>query len=291
MVQRIRPVVLGLLGILAVALLWEGYKALGPEDGLLVGENRVLPRTTDLAMPHVWDIVDRILQPATSLDGAEPLWLLVAKAAGVSLGIAAVGWVAGTAVGLLLAVLMQGVRVAEWGLLPWIVLSQTVPLIAFAPVVRSWGSRIEIGTWEWPPWLSVAVIASYLAFFPVAVGALKGLQSPARTHTELMHTYAAGWWSTLLKVRFPSAVPYLLPALRLAAASAVVGTVVAEVSTGFLDGIGRLLVSFAGQASGDPAKAWAPILGAIALGLVAAGFVALLGVALRDYRRGEARTA
>lgn len=288
MVARIRPLILGILGLLAVAALWEGYKALGPEDGLLVGDNRVLPRTTDLAMPHVWDIVQRILEPATSLDGAEPLWLLVAKAAGVSLGIAAVGWLAGTLVGLLLAVLMQGVRIAEWGLLPWIVLSQTVPLIAFAPVVRSWGSRVEIGGWEWPPWLSVAVIASYLAFFPVAVGALKGLQSPDRTHTELMHSYAAGWWKTLLKVRFPAAVPYLLPALRLAAASAVVGGVVAEVSTGYLDGIGRLLVSFAGQASGDPAKAWAPILGAIGLGLVAAGFVALLGVLLRNYRRGEA---
>lgn len=288
MVNRIRPLLLGVLGLLAVAALWEAYKGLGPEDGLLVGDNRVLPRTTDLAMPHVWDIVQRILEPATSLDGAEPLWLLVAKAAGVSFGIAAVGWVAGTVVGLLLAVLMQGVRIAEWGLLPWIVLSQTVPLIAFAPVVRSWGSRIEIGGWEWPPWLSVAMIASYLAFFPVAVGALKGLQSPDRTHTELMHTYAAGWWKTLLKVRFPAAVPYLLPALRLAAASAVVGGVVAEVSTGYLDGIGRLLVSFAGQASGDPAKAWAPILGAIALGLVAAGFVALLGVLLKNYRRGEA---
>jgi NitT/TauT family transport system permease protein len=291
MVARTRPFLLGVLGILAVVVLWEGYKAIGPEDGLLVGESRVLPRTTDLAMPHVWDIMSRIVEPATSLEGAEPLWLLVAEAAAVSLGIAAVGWVVGTLFGLLLAILMQGVRIAEWGLLPWIVLSQTVPLIAFAPVVRSWGSRIEIGGFEWPPWLSVAVIASYLAFFPVAVGALKGLQSPERTHVELMHTYAAGWWATLRKVRFPAAVPYLLPALRLAAASAVVGTVVAEVSTGYLDGIGRLLVSFAGQASGDPAKAWAPILGAIALGLVAAGFVALLGVLLRNYRRGEARAA
>ena len=68
----------------------------------------------------------------------------------------------------------------------------------------------------------------------------------------------------------------------------MVGTVVAEVSTGYLDGIGRLLVSFAGQASGDPAKAWAPIVGAIVLGLLTAGFVGLLGVLLRDYRRGEA---
>jgi len=285
---RLRAVVLGLLGLVGVAGLWEAYKALGPDDGVLVGDNRVLPRTTDLAMPHVWDMVQRLTEPVTSLRDADPLWRVVFDASLISLGIATVGWLVGTAVGLLLAVLMQRVRIAEWGLLPWIVLSQTVPLIAFAPVVRSWGSRIEIGGWEWPSWLSVAVIASYLAFFPVAVGALKGLQSPDRIHTELLRTYAASRTDTLLKVRFPASVPYLLPALRLGAASAVIGTVVAEVSTGFLDGVGRLLVSYAGQASGDPAKAWAPIFGAIGLGLVAAGFVALLGVLMRNYRRGEA---
>lgn len=285
---RLRAVLLGLLGVLAVAAAWELYKALVPEDGVVIGESRVLPRTSDLAMPHVWDMLVRLTEPVTSLDGAEPLWRVVADAALVSLGIATVGWLVGTVVGLVLAVLMQRVRIAEWGLLPWIVLSQTVPLIAFAPVVRSWGSRIEIGGWQWPPWLSVALIASYLAFFPVAVGALRGLQSPDRIHTELMRSYAAGSLATLRKVRVPASVPYLLPALRLGAASAVVGTVVAEVSTGYLDGIGRLLVSYAGQASGDPEKAWAPIFGAIALGLVAAGFVALLGVMLRNYRRGEA---
>ncbi|MGA8255301.1 MAG: ABC transporter permease subunit [Nocardioides sp.] len=285
---QVRAVLLGITGVIALAGAWEAYKALAPEDGVVVGESRVLPRTTDLAMPHVWDMLQRLSEPVTSLPGAAPLWRVVLDAGVISFGIAAVGWAVGTSVGLLLALLMQRSRLAEWGLLPWIVLSQTVPLIAFAPVVRSWGSRVEIGSWEWPPWLSVALIASYLAFFPVAVGALKGLQSPARIHTELMHTYAATWWETMRRVRVPAAVPYLLPALRLGAASAVVGTVVAEVSTGYLDGIGRLLVSYAGQASGDPAKAWAPIFGAIAMGLVAAGVVGVIGLLLRDYRRGEA---
>ena len=155
---------------------------------------------------------------------------------------------------------MQRWRLVEWGLLPWIILSQTVPLIAFAPIVKSWGSRIEIGGVEWQDWMSVALIASYLAFFPIAVGALRGLQSPDRIHTELMHTYAAGYWPTLLRLRFPASVPYLLPALRLGAANAVIGAVVAEVSTGLQGGIGRLLIQFAGQASGDPSKAWAPDL-------------------------------
>ncbi|WP_409047980.1 ABC transporter permease [Microbacterium sp. HA-8] len=278
----------GLLGVLALVALWEGYKLLAPEDGVLVGETRVLPRTTDLAMPHVWDMLIRLAEPVTRADGSPPLWVAVALAAVTTLGIAAAGWALAVVVGLGLALLMQRWRLVEWGLLPWIVLSQTVPLIAFAPIVRSWGSRIEIGAFEWQDWMSVAVIASYLAFFPIAVGALKGLQSPDRIHTELLRTYAAGYWPTLVKLRLPAAVPYLLPAMRLGAAAAVIGAVVAEVSTGLQGGIGRLLIQFAGQASGDPAKPWGPIFGAIVLGLVAAGSVALLGAGLKDYRRGEA---
>lgn len=276
----------GLVGVLALVALWEGYKALAPDDGVVVAGSRILPRTTDLAMPHVWDMVSRLLEPATRND-TSPLWVAVASATLVSLGIAAVGWVVGVVVGVALALVMLRWRVAEWGLLPWVVLSQTVPLIAFAPVVRSWGSRVELGPLVWQDWMSVALIASYLAFFPVAVGALRGLQAPEQIHLELMRTYGAGWWSTLRRLRLPAAVPYLLAALRLAAANAVIGAVVAEVSTGLQGGIGRILIQYAGQASGDPAKAWGPIFGAVALGLVAAGSVALLGVRLKNFRRVE----
>lgn len=277
----------GLTGIVALGILWEAYKALGPADGVVVAGIRVLPRTSDLAMPHLWEMAGRMLEPVTRAEGADPLWLEIVLAASLTLGIAAAGWVVGVAVGIGLALVMQRWRLAESAMLPWIVLSQTVPLIAFAPLVRSWGSRIEIGAFEWQDWMSVAVIASYLAFFPVAVGALRGLQAPDRIHLELMHTYSVGWWQTLTRLRFPAAVPYLLPALRLAAANAVVGAVVAEVSTGLQGGIGRLVIQYAGQASGDPAKAWAPIAGAVALGLIAAGSVALLGIILRTYRRSE----
>ncbi len=278
----------GAVGILVIVAIWELYKLLGPADGVVIGGARVLPRTTDLAMPHVWDMIGRLLEPVTRAEGSPPLWAAIAVAALTTLGIAAVGWLVGLVVGVALALVMQRWRLVEWGLLPWIILSQTVPLIAFAPIVKSWGSRIEIAGVEWQDWMSVALIASYLAFFPIAVGALRGLQSPDRIHTELMHTYAAGYWPTLMRLRFPASVPYLLPALRLGAANAVIGAVVAEVSTGLQGGIGRLLIQFAGQASGDPAKAWGPIFGAIALGLVAAGSVAMLGLLLKDYRRGEA---
>jgi NitT/TauT family transport system permease protein len=277
----------GAVGILVVAAVWELYKALGPADGLVIAGTRVLPRTSDLAMPHLWDMASRLLEPTTRAESANLLIVDIASAALLTLGIAAAGWLIALVVGLGLALMMQRWRLAEHGLLPWIILSQTIPLIAFAPVVRSWGSRIEIGAFDWQDWMSVALIASYLAFFPIAVGALKGLQSPDTIHVELMHTYAVGWWATLVHLRLPAAVPYLLPALRLAAANAVVGAVVAEVSTGLQGGIGRILIQYAGQASGDPAKAWGPIFGAIALGLIAAGSIALLGAMLGRYRRVE----
>ncbi len=274
-------------GVVLLVVLWELYKALGPATGVVIGDLTVLPRTTDLAMPHVWDMIGRLFEPSGSGRNAVPVWLAVVQASLFSLGVAAVGWVVGVFVGLLLAILMQRFRTAESAVLPWIILSQTVPLIAIAPLVKRWGSTIEIGTFTWENWMSVAVIASYLAFFPVSVGALRGLNSPDAIHVELFRSYGVGWWKTLFTLRLPASVPYLLPALRLAAANAVIGTVVAEVSIGLRGGIGRMIIEFAQQASGDPARTWAPIFGAIAIGLVAAGFIALLGVLLRRYRRGE----
>ncbi|MGV8895826.1 MAG: ABC transporter permease [Rhodoglobus sp.] len=285
----------GVLGVVAIMVIWELYKFLGPAEGFVVGAITgqtgsgvmLLPRTNDRAMPHIWEMVARLFQ-STSGGDTPPLIVPVITAGLLTLGIAAVGWLIGVTVGALLGLVMQRWRLAEWGLLPWIVVSQTVPLIAFAPIVNSIGTQIDRGGTPWPQWLSVALIASYLAFFPVAVGVLRGLEAPDRIHLDLMRTYAAGYWPTLLRLRLPAAVPHLLPALRLAAASAVVGAVVAEVSIGMRGGIGRMLIQLAGQGSSDPAAPWGPTFGSIALGLVAAGSVALIGFGLKNYRRGEA---
>jgi NitT/TauT family transport system permease protein len=284
--RRLRALGLGLLGLVLIAACWELYKAVGPTAGVVVGDRAVLPRTGDRAMPHVWTMVTRVFEPAVGRR-SDPLWQVVLSACWFSLRIAAAGWLIGVAVGMLLALLMQRLRIAEAAVLPWIVLSQTVPLIAIAPLVRRWGSQLSVGGFEWESEHSVAVIAAYLAFFPVAVGLLRGLKSPDATHVDLMRTYGIGWWRTLLSLRLPASVPYLLPALRLAVASAVIGTVVAEVSIGLRGGIGRLVIEYAQSSSGDPAKPWAPIFGAIAVGLVAAGFVAVIGLVLRPYRRSE----
>ena len=291
----IRRVGWGALGIVVLLALWELYKVVGPSNGFVVGAIEdetgsgvmLLPRTNDRSMPHIWTMVARLFE-STSGGNTPPLFVPVITAGLTTLGIAAVGWVIGVLVGALLGAVMQRWRLAEWGLLPWIVVSQTVPLIAFAPILASIGTQIDRGPGlPWPQWLSVAVIASYLAFFPVAVGVLRGLDSPVAAHLDLMRSYAAGYWATLLRLRIPAAVPHLLPALRLAAASAVVGAVVAEVSIGMRGGIGRMLISLAGQGSSDPAAPWGPTFGSIALGLVAAGTVALVGLGLKNYRRGE----
>ncbi|NQX13548.1 ABC transporter permease subunit [Microbacteriaceae bacterium VKM Ac-2855] len=287
MTPTVRRTLYGVLGVVLLAVVWEAYKAIGPTAGVVIGDLTVLPRTSDLAMPHLWDMLTRLGEPVTGARNAPALWLAVLQASAFSLGVAAVGWVVGVVVGLLLAMLMQRFRTAESAIMPWIVLSQTVPLIAIAPLVKRWGSAIELGAFQWENWMSVALIASYLAFFPVSIGALRGLESPDRNHIELMRVYGVGWWKTLVRLRLPASVPYLIPAFRLGAISAVIGTVVAEVSIGLRGGIGRMIIEFASAAGGDPAKPWAPIFGAVLVGLVAAGFVALIGAALRPYRRGE----
>jgi len=286
-VGRSSAVLLGALGVVLLGVLWELYKAVGPATGVVVGGVTVLPRTSDLAMPHLITMFTRLGEPVTATSGSPVLWVAVLQASAFTLGLAAVGWVVGVVVGMLLALLMQRLRTAEAALLPWIVLSQTVPLIALAPLVAGIGNQIRFGDARWQEWMTVAVIASYLAFFPVSIGALRGLESPDRAHVELMRTYAVGWWTTLIRLRLPASVPYLLPALRLAAANAVIGAVVAEVSIGLKGGVGRMMVEYASASSGDPGKPWAPIFGAVAIGLIAAGFIALLGVTLKRYRRGE----
>jgi NitT/TauT family transport system permease protein len=284
--RRLRRAALFVVAVLVVVLLWEGYKALGQAtDGRVLGVT--LPaRTTDAAMPHVWDVLSRFGDPVRR--GAdETVGSVVLQGAWYTFRLAMAGFLLGTAVGLALAVFMQRFRLAERGLLPYIVLSQTVPLLALAPLVVGWGGNLSLFGRDWEPWMSVSVIAAYLAFVPVAVGALRGLQSPTPEAVELMDSYAASWSRTLVKLRFPAAVPYLVPALKLAAAASVVGTVVAEISTGLRGGIGRLIIDYGREGTSDPAKVYTAILAAAVLGLAVAGLIALLDVFLMRNRPKE----
>jgi NitT/TauT family transport system permease protein len=282
-----------LIGIAVLAAIWEAYKSWGPADGVQVLGARVLPRTTDAAMPHlstIWHAFGADESGGAITFGPQQSVLdSVVDAALHTLRWAAVGFAIGVVVGMLLALLMDRLVIAERALLPYVVLSQTVPLIALAPLVSKWGQGSKIGSFEWQPWMSVSVIASYLAFFPVAVGMARGLKSPTAVHTEYFRCSAAGWWKTLIRLKLPASVPFLVPALRLAAAGAVVGSIVAEISIGLDGGIGRLILTYSQQATGDPSHVYAAVIGAAVLGLAAAAFVSLFDLALWRYKRGEAR--
>jgi NitT/TauT family transport system permease protein len=272
-------------GFVLLVALWELFKLVVPDDGVVVAGTRVLPRTDDAAMPHVWTVLARLAEPEVAGAAAgRTVGTAVASGALFTLGLAMGGLLLGGVLGVLLAVVMQRSGLLERAALPYVVASQTVPLIAIAPLVAGWGGRIAILGWSWQPWASVMVISSYLAFFPIAVGMLRGLTSPARADVELFRAMAAGWWTTLLRLRLPASVPHVVPAVRLAAAASIVGAIVAEISTGTRGGIGRLIIEYAQSATSDPSRMYTAILGAAVLGLVAAGLVGLLDLALRRYR-------
>jgi NitT/TauT family transport system permease protein len=268
-----RKVLLFVLALGLVVAAWELYKGVGPERGGTVLGWRILPRADDGSMPHVWTMGTRLFDPE-SRTSSRPIWVVVLLGAWYSFRLALVGFLLGTAVGIGLAVVMARFDIARRGLMPFLVVSQTVPMIALAPLVVSWGGKLHIGGWEWPRWLSVAVLGAFLAFFPVAVGTLRGLESASATSLELMRSFAATNAQVMRKLRFPAAVPRMMPALKLAATASVIGVVVAEISTGLRGGVGRLIIEYARQASGDPAKMYTALLGAAVLGLTLVGVVA-----------------
>ena len=270
-----------------VVAVWETYKALGPEDGGQLIGVRILPRTSGYAMPHVWDMFSRFGR-AEVRGSDRTVFAAVLAGAWYSFRLSVAGFVLGGVIGVGLAVLMARFKWVQRGVLPYLVVSQTVPLIALAPLIVSWGGKLEIGAFVWPRWMSVSVLGAFLAFFPIAVGTLRGLAAASASSVELMQSYAASWTKTLFKLRFPTAVPYMVPAFRLGASASVIGVVVAEISTGLRGGIGRLIIEYAREATGDPAKVYTAIFGAAALGLVMAGGVVAVDVIVMRNRPKEA---
>ncbi|MFM7763183.1 MAG: ABC transporter permease [Acidimicrobiaceae bacterium] len=274
------------LALASVVVLWEGYKIVGPQDGGKLFGVSILPRANNTAMPHVWDMLSRYSRPEVRGSDTK-IWSVVLSGTLFSLRLSLVGFFLGTTIGVGLAVLMSRFKVVQRGLLPYLVMSQTVPLIALAPLVVSWGGKLEIGSFVWPRWLSASILGTFLAFFPIAVGTLRGLASAPAAAVELMDSYAASWKQTLFKLRFPAAVPFMVPAFKLGASGAVVGVVVAEISTGLKGGIGRLIIEYAREATGDPAKVFTAVFGAAALGITMSGLVALSDVLLMRNRPKE----
>ena len=179
------------------------------------------------------------------------------------------GFVLGTALGLFLSVLIVHSRTLDKALLPWIVASQTVPVLAIAPIVL-----VVLGSLGFSGTAPKAFIAMYLCFFPVTVAMVQGLRSPQKIETEMMHTYAASPWQALWLLRLPAALPFLFPALRVGVAAGLVGAMVAELPTGAQAGLGAMLLT--GSYYGQTTQIWSALVMSALLGLALTSTVALV---------------
>lgn len=178
------------------------------------------------------------------------------------------GFGMGTALGVALAIGIVHNRAMDRSLMPWVIASQTIPVLAIAPMIIVVLNAVGISGL-----LPKALISTYLSFFPVVVGMVKGLRSPEQIQLDLMHTYNASSLQTLVKLRWPASVPYLFASLKVAIAAALVGAIVGELPTGAVEGLGARLLS--GSYYGQTAQIWAALFMASA---VAAGLVALVGL-------------
>ncbi len=233
----------------------------------------------DLNLPHLQSIAEAFLQPARR-NGEFLLTRILGEAGLYTWREAAFGFVIGTALGLLLGTGFAHSRLMERALLPYVVASQTVPILAIAPMVVIW-----LGA----SFMSVAVIAAYITFFPVTINTLRGLRSPNPTAVELMDSYAASWWTKLWKLRFPAALPYIFSALKVSATSSVVGAIIGELPSGIGDGLGRAILDFSSDYSMiSTPKLWAAIVTAAFVGVVFFIAVSLIErVVLRRYIRSS----
>lgn len=199
----------------------------------------------------------------------------------VTASAALTGFAMGVLLGVLLAIGIVHSRTLDKALLPWIVASQTIPVLAIAPIVL-----IILGSLGITGLLPKATIAMYLCFFPVTLATVQGLRSPQKMEMELVHTWAASRIHTLWMVRLPSALPYLFPAFRVAIASGLVGTMVAELPTGAQAGLGARLLT--GSYYGNTIQIWSALVMASLLGLALTSLV-ILAERLIMHNRKEAR--
>ncbi len=214
--------------------------------------------TNDLNMPHLQTIAESLLQPARR-NGELLLVRILADAGLFTWTEAALGFVSGALLGFLLGTLFAHSHLLERGLLPFVVASQTVPILAIAPMVVIW-----LGAGP----ASVAVISMYLTFFPVTINTLRGLTSPNPMAVELMQSYAASRWTTLWKLRFPAALPYIFTALKVSATASVVGAIIGELPSGIRGGLGGAILNFNQYYTSDPTKLWAAIFIAALVGIM-----------------------
>ena len=230
-------------------------------EGTLAQDRPLLPAPHQVVVEMYDTIIDKRITSKRSL--VYHSW--------VTLSSTLLGFAIGTGLGILLAVGIVHVGTLEKSLMPWIISSQTIPILAIAPMVV-----VVLGAIGLKGLIPKAVISTYLCFFPVTIGMVKGLRSPDPLQMDLMRTYNASTWQTFWKLRWPSSVPFLFTSLKVAIAISLVGAIVGELPTGAQAGLGARLL--AGSYYGQTIQIWSALLTAAAL---AACMVALVGLSER----------
>jgi NitT/TauT family transport system permease protein len=255
--RRVAVTVASTVLVLAVLVgAWELYRWIWISTGW------TWPFVVDnTSMPHVHTIVEALFKRPTAGVG-DILIVQLFHASLFTAKEAAVGFVLGASFGFALGVFMSQWRILQRGLLPYVVASQTVPILAVAPIVV-----VYLGTLHVAPWFSVSVIAAYLTFFPVAINTLRGLLSTDRRAVELMRAFAASRWTILWKLRVPAAMPYIFSALKVSATACIVGAIIGEAPSSIQDGLGGYIVNFNQYYTLSPQNLWATNLIAALVGI------------------------
>ncbi len=276
-VRRIARGAVRTIAILAiVALVWEGVKFLGGVPWRAPGAELGSPVihqppfrwafANDLNLPHLWTIANAFAQPFQR--GADvSLAQYLFGAALYTWREAAIGFALGAALGLLLSTLFVHVRLLERALVPYVVASQTIPIIALAPIIVIWTGNIQGFDPATRRVIAVVIVATYLTFFPVTIAMIRGLRSFDPRAMELMRSYAATRWEIYRKLRLPASLPYLFTSLKIAATASVVGAIIGEDTGAIQAGLGRVITTFAQYYITGPEKLWAAILAAALLGI------------------------
>jgi NitT/TauT family transport system permease protein len=192
----------------------------------------------------------------------------------VTLSATLLGFAMGSVLGILLAVFIVHNNAMDRSLMPWIVASQTVPILAIAPMIIVVLNAVNV-----TGLLPKSLISTYLSFFPVVVGMVKGLRSPEQLQLDLMHTYNASRLQTFFKLRWPTALPYLFTSMKIAVAASLVGAIVGELPTGAVAGLGARLLG--GSYYGQTVQIWSALFAASILAgllVIAVGIIERLVV-------------
>lgn len=239
--RRGRHLALSASIVVAIVIVWEGAKALFAIPTYM--------------LPHTYEIFGEFLRRG----GRGELWVgIMAHNAAYTAWEALIGFLLGGVTGLALAVSFAHSRLLERGLLPYVIASQTVPILAIAPMVVVW-----LGT----SWVSKAVIATYLTFFPVTINMLRGFRSVDPEALALMRSLAATPRQVFFKLRLPTALPYLFTALRISATASVIGAIIGELPVGSRFGMGVVIINAAQYYNWRPANLWAAILVSASIGI------------------------